>query len=334
MVIYDRAMPSTAPPYLSFAAWLTARHGGPVRKIVLDAGADCPNRDGTLARGGCVFCPSHGAGSGLHAQGLSLTEQWNRGRARLDHPRHLARHVPPARKMLYIAYLQSFSNTHLPLVRLGEVLKEIETFDNLAAIALGTRPDCLDAKKMDRIAASQDAPGPDRRDVWLELGLQSANEATLRRVNRGHGVACLVDAVAAARSRGLLVCLHLMAGLPGEGREDWLRTVDLAGSLDIQAVKFHNLLVLDTAPLASLWRRGDYAPPARETMAAWLAEGLARLRPDVIIQRLTADARPGELLAPAWAADKNGLRQAILDHLQARAWRQGSLHGTPLRDPA
>lgn len=306
-----------ASPYLAFAPWLRRRHGQPVRKIPLDAGGSCPNRLPDSGAGGCSYCTRRGAGTGLHDQGLTLTQQWRHWCEKY------ARRAPNA---LYLAYLQSFSNTFRPARELAALLEEITQFEKLVAIALGTRPDCLDDEKLDMLAAAKHgAPSGTELDIWLELGLQSASDATLRRINRGHDAATLARAASQAARRGLLVCLHVMQGLPGESRSAFFHTIDFVNTLPVQAVKFHNTLVLEGSALAQDWRAGAYVPATREETVAALAEGLARLRPDVVIQRLTADAWPGELLAPAWAADKSALRGDIVAHMLQQGWQQGSL---------
>ncbi|GAB7081245.1 TIGR01212 family radical SAM protein [Megalodesulfovibrio paquesii] len=312
-------------PYLAFAAWLRRRHGRPVRKIPLDIGGSCPNRNPATNTGGCSYCNARGSGTGLHEQGLSLREQWQHW---------VTRQTRRAPNSLYLAYLQSFSNTFRPAAELRELIAEIIQFQNLVAIAVGTRPDCLDDEKLDILARarvpalfSNQLPDPPGRelDVWLELGMQSAADATLIRINRGHDVACLCRAARAAAERGLLVCLHVMHGLPGEKEADFLHTIDVVNTLPVQAVKFHNTLVLEGSALAGQWRRGEYFPPAKAEVIAALAKGIARLRPDIVVQRLTADAWPGELLAPDWAADKPALRAAVVAYLQTQQWVQGTL---------
>lgn len=311
-------MNSSFSPYTSFARWLRQRHGGPVQKIPLDAGASCPNRDPQTTTGGCVFCNLRGSGTGLWHQGLSLTEQWAHWQARYAKRRAATK---------YLAYLQSFSNTFISHSQLVDIMRELTSLPDVVAIAIGTRPDCLDAKKLEILAAARHPPKPDapELDVWLELGLQSANDTTLARINRGHDVQCCLDAVQAAASRGLLLCLHSMFGLPGEGLSEFLQTIHTINRLPVQAVKFHNTLVVRDSALASLWQSGAYSPPSFDATVAALAAGLAHLRPDIVVQRLTADAWHDELLAPDWARDKAALRQGVVDHMAKQGWQQGSL---------
>ncbi|GFK95232.1 Ribosomal protein S12 methylthiotransferase RimO [Fundidesulfovibrio magnetotacticus] len=282
--------------------------GRAARKIPLDAGFSCPNRDGTLSKGGCIFCNARGAGTGLAR--LPLAEQWARWRE--------ARQARWGDVAL-VGYLQAFSNTHGPARRLARVLDELSHIPDLEGLCLGTRPDCLDHEKLALLAAFP------AKELWLELGLQSCNPATLARVNRGHGPESFAEAVRAARDHGLKVCAHLMAGLPGEDERHWDATVDFVASLPVAGVKFHNLHVARGSLLETHWRIGGYEPIALERYAAWLARALARLSPEVVVHRLAADPAHGELLAPEWAGDKRRVHEAIRRAAAASGLRQGDL---------
>ncbi|PKN06890.1 MAG: TIGR01212 family radical SAM protein [Deltaproteobacteria bacterium HGW-Deltaproteobacteria-8] len=319
--------PAEHARFYSLAAFFRARLGAGARKVPLDAGFSCPNRDGTLSRSGCLFCNPAGSGTGLLAQGLSLAEQW-------EHlaPRQRARY-PEAR---LLAYLQSYSNTHASINRLREVLAEISSLPGVAGLCLGTRPDCLDVgpkggggcARLDLLASfvRQDAQaglGPGFDFLQLDLGLQSADDAVLSRINRGHDAACFARATVAAAERGLSVCAHLVHGLPGARPDDLAESVDFLNALPVAGVKFHNLLVCRGAGLEALWRPGGYTPPEQGDYVQALVRALVRLRPDICVQRLAADAAPGELVAPAWAADKNITLSGIRSELARQDTWQG-----------
>jgi radical SAM protein (TIGR01212 family) len=195
--------------YLSLSAYLGKRFGKKVRKVPLDAGSTCPNRDGMLSRSGCVFCPPDGSGTGLLAQGLDLAGQWALWTERFR---------TKYKAELFWAYLQSFTNTHGPASRLRYLLNELEDLPGMVGFSLGTRPDCLDKEKV-RLIAERSTP-----EKWLDLGLQSANNATLQRINRGHDFSSFARAVELAHAHGLKVCAHVMHGLPGETTQDFLDT--------------------------------------------------------------------------------------------------------------
>ncbi len=295
--------------YRSLSTYFRERYKGQVRKIPLDAGFSCPNRDGAISRGGCVFCDARGSGAGLAAPGASLPEQWN-----ALYPR-FARKYP---KTLFFAYLQAFSNTYGPAGKLRRVIDVIAALDGAAGLCLGTRPDCLDEEKCDILA------GAPFREVRLELGLQTSNDETLRRINRGHDAAAFARAARMAAAKGLSVTAHLMAGLPGEDGEDFLRSVAFVAALPVAAVKFHNTIVTRGCPLASLYRNGGFVPLAREDYIDLLCRAIPLLRPDMTLERLNADPAPGELLAPDWAGDKSVFLRELAQALERRDVRQGT----------
>ena len=301
-----------------------ARLGAAVRKAALDAGFSCPNRDGTLSRAGCSFCNPAGSGTGLAA--LPLAGQWA-----LQVPRIRARD-PQAR---ILAYLQAYSNTHASPERLRAVLEETAALPGVCGLCLGTRPDCLDVGSGEaRLDVLASFVRPDGLPfMQLDLGLQSADDAVLARANRGHGARVFAEAAQAAAARGLLVCAHLVHGLPGAGPHDLTRSVEFLNALPVSGVKFHNLLVCRGAPLAREWQEGRAPLPELEDYVAALMEALERLRPDICVERLFADPAPGELLAPAWAADKAAGLRLLRRELDRRNTWQGRLNFCPERLP-
>ncbi|MBF0480181.1 MAG: TIGR01212 family radical SAM protein [Desulfovibrionaceae bacterium] len=300
--------------YYSLSRQLRQRLGSKAGKIPLDAGFSCPNRDAATGLGGCLYCPPHGAGSGAHARGESLADQWDKGLARLA-----AKH-PGA---IPLAYLQAYSNTHGPLARLREVLAQVAALPGVGGLCLGTRPDCLDGAKLAAIA------GTGFKEIRLEIGLQSSDPDTLARINRGHTPEDFARAARAAAASGLTVCAHVIAGLPGENQAHFLRTVDFINRLPVAAVKFHNCYVAKDTGLAGLWREGAYEPLTREAYLAMIVAALEALRPDIAVERLGADPAPGELLAPDWAGDKRGLLDRINARLEALdAWQGKHCHAS------
>lgn len=313
----------------SLASHLKRRFGAHVRKIPLDAGAGCPNRDGTLGRSGCIFCNPKGSGSGLLAQGLDLAAQWEYWRARFVR-RGADR---------FLAYLQSYTNTYGPPERLAALLERLAGLPGLVGLCVGTRPDCCENDKLDRLAAFRDtlplAPDGSAAPIILELGLQSADDAVLTRIRRGHDAACFADATKRAAARGLEVCAHVVAGLPGvtDGGADLCRSVAFLNALPVAHVKFHNCYVCSGSGLAAEWRSGRYAPPSLPDYAAWLTEALADLRPGTVVHRLVADPDPGELLAPDWAACKAEVLAIVRRRLELRHLWQGCRAGCPDAPP-
>ena len=305
--------------YRSLDSWLRSRHGEKVQKIPLDAGSGCPNRDGTVGTGGCTFCNAIGSGSGRRHE--SLASQWEYWRAR--HARS-----PRTRNVrLFLGYLQAFTNTYGPASRLAALLDELKGLPGLVGASVGTRPDCVDAEKM---AVMASVPWP---ECWLELGVQSCHDHTLRRINRGHSAADAEKAVRLAAEFGVHTCVHLMAGLPGETGDDFLETVRWTASLPVRGVKLHNLYVPEGTALEQDWKRGAYRPMEEEGYVELAAKALTLLPSSVVIHRLCADPAPGELSAPAWAMDK-GITVMHIDRLLAyNDWWQGKHCDAPDADP-
>lgn len=306
------------PLYYDLNTYFRRRFGFRVHKISVDAGLSCPNRDGTLGRAGCLFCNPRGSGTGAHARGESITHQLERGMA------FLARRYKAAG---FMAYFQSFSNTYAPVEQLATLYTEALAVPGVLGLSIGTRPDCVGAPVLDLLADLART-----RLVWVEYGLQSACDRTLAAINRGHDVACFERAVTATHARGLPVCAHVILGLPGEGRADMLATADYLARLPVAGVKLHLLYVVRGTPLEALYRREAYACLEQADYVDLVCDVLERLPPEMVIQRLTGDPHPAELVAPAWSLRKQETRQMIQATLRRRGTRQGSRRrsaGTP-----
>jgi radical SAM protein (TIGR01212 family) len=298
--------------YRDYNSYLREIFGCRVQKITLDAGLGCPNRDGTVGRGGCIYCNEKGSGTGA-ARSAGISEQIRAGKERL------ARRYK-ARK--FIAYFQSFSNTYAPLPRLAALYGEALADPDIVGLNIGTRPDCVSNETLDHLAALSE-----RSLVCMEYGLQSAKDETLERIHRGHTVVAFIDAVDRTRERKIPVCAHLILGLPGEDTEDMLQTAELIASLDVQAVKIHLLYVIKGTELDAMYRAGRYSCLSREEYAAAVGEFLAVLPHGMVIQRLTGDPHPEELVAPAWALDKRGNLEAVKAYMEKKGLYQGMRRG-------
>lgn len=228
--------------------------------------------------------------------GTSLLDQWNIWRDR---------YAQSGRKQAYIAYLQSFSNTYGPPERLASLMSTIQSLPDVAGISIGTRPDCLDAQKLDILAASH------LPETWLELGVQTSHNDTLRLINRRHDAAISAWAIKEAAARGIRVCAHVIFGLPNETPEQMLQTIHWLNDLPILGIKFHNLYVCHHTALATMHSQGAYTPLTRQAYIDILVEALCILRPDIVVHRLTGDPELSELVAPLWAAEKPDLIRDI-----------------------
>lgn len=307
------------PLYRDYNSYLRQRFGCRVQKVTLDAGLTCPNRDGTLGNRGCVYCNDKGSGTGAARQGVGIREQLEAGKKALGKKYKAEK---------FLAYFQSFSNTYAPLARLQEIYEEALSTPDVVGLCIGTRPDCIPDPVLDYIQRLSQ-----RALIWMEYGLQSAHESTLKWIRRGHGVAAFVDAVQRTRRRNLPVCAHVILGLPGEGLPEVLETARFLGRLDIQAVKIHALYVIKGTTLAKWHRDGAFRCLTREEYAKLVGEFLALLPPHIIIQRLTSDPHREELEAPLWALEKQQTLKAIRTYMTDRGLVQGRGFATHAHTP-
>uniref|UniRef100_A0A7C3V452 TIGR01212 family radical SAM protein n=1 Tax=Desulfobacca acetoxidans TaxID=60893 RepID=A0A7C3V452_9BACT len=299
-----------ALPYRDLNSYLRERFGHRVQKVTLDAGLTCPNRDGRVGVGGCLYCNCRGSGTGAWGRGLSLRQQLEEGMTRLGRRYGASR---------FIAYFQSYSNTYGPLETLRTLYYEALAFPEVVGLSIGTRPDCLSPAILDLLAEIAR-----ERLLWLELGLQSVHDKTLRLINRGHDAACFTRAVAAAAALGLEVVAHVILGLPGEGPGEMAATARYLAGLPVQGVKIHLLYVVRGSALESLYRSGNYRPLEEGEYINLAADFLELLPPHLVIHRLTGDPHPEELVAPAWCRNKSRVLAGIRAELARRKSRQGS----------
>ena len=297
--------------YNDFNTYLRNLFGCRVQKITVDAGLTCPNRDGTLSTGGCIYCNSRGSGTGAHAKGLSITQQLINGK------RALAKRYK-AKK--FIAYFQSFSNTYAPLPTLQSLYAEALSVDDVVGLSIGTRPDCMDDAVLDLL---QDYAK--RYLIWIEYGLQSAKDATLTFINRGHDVQCFKDTVEKTRHRNIKICAHVILGLPHETRQDMLHTAKTLAALEIDGVKLHLLYVIKGTPLETLYLKGEYKCLQQDAYVEIVCDFLEQIPAEMVVQRLTGDPHPGELVAPNWAIHKAQTLEKIRQTLEIRDSWQGKL---------
>ncbi len=301
--------------YYDLNTYFRAKFGERVHKLTVDAGFDCPNRDGRIAFGGCIYCNPQGSGTGLHARGLSIREQLECSKAPVTR-RFKARK--------FIAYFQSFSNTYAPLPILRKAYDEALAVPDIVGLSIGTRPDCIDE---DVLALLSNYARHSL--VWVEYGLQSAHDRTLTAIRRGHDVRCFVDAVERTRNRGIAICAHVILGLPGESRRDMLDTARLVADLGLDGIKLHLLYVVGDTPLAEAYLSGAYRCLEQAEYADLVCDVIERLPPDMVIQRITGDPHPRELVAPAWALEKKATIEMIHARFEARQTRQGSHYRPP-----
>jgi len=296
--------------YLDLNTVLRKRFGGRVQKVTLDAGFTCPNRDGARGSGGCIYCNDRGSGSGRYRSQPDVLEQLREGIL-------FCRRRYKAEK--FLAYFQSFSNTYGPLAHLERLYKGVLTEPGVVGLSIGTRPDCLDEEKLDLLAEMASTAM-----IWLEIGLQSACDATLQRINRGHTVAEFEWAVREAHARDLQVCAHVILGLPGEDHSNVMHTADYCSFLNVEGVKLHQLYVERGTVMEEEYRSRRYRPLSQDSYVQWVVDFLERIPPQTVIQRLTGDPAPDRLVAPDWSLDKHETRRLIYQRMEERQTFQGA----------
>ena len=284
---------------------LKARFGQRVRKLALHAGFTCPNRDGTLGRGGCTFCS---------------VSSFNRGDAEIPVNEQLAaRRTELKRASRFIAYFQAYTSTYAEVEELRRLYAEATRAADIVGLCVGTRPDCVPDSVLEILADYRQRG----YEVWLELGLQTAHDETLHRINRGHDFAAYADAVSRAHRHGVPVCTHVIIGLPGESaamcQETHARVLDLG----VAGLKLHPLMIVNGSSMATQYARGELLAPLIDDYAATSAELIRRTPSEVVFHRVTATAREPTLIAPDWCHTSWPAIHAICEDLM-RNGIQGS----------
>lgn len=298
----------------TFGQAMLNRYGERVHKLTLNADFTCPNRDGSKGRGGCTFCNN----VSFNPNGRNpptISEQLEAGR-------QVIRKRTGAHK--YIAYFQAYTNTYADVTRLAELYGQALADPDIIGLSVGTRPDCVPGAVLDLLASYQDQG----KEVWLELGLQSAWDDTLERVNRGHGFEEYRVAVRNAHARNLQVCTHLIVGLPGETPDHYMATLQRVLDLGVEGIKLHPLHVVKGTLLANQWRRGEYQPLSLDDYIAIACDMIEHTPMDVIYHRVTATASASILLAPDWCAKKWDVINRITREFHRRQTRQESATDT------
>jgi len=295
--------------YNDFNSWLRNRYGCRVQKITLDAGLSCPNRDGTISSSGCIYCNPLGSGTGAHKKGLSITHQLVEGKTALR-KRYKAER--------FIAYFQSFSNTYAPLEKLKSLYEEALSVEDVIGLSIGTRPDCISEPVLELLQGYA-------RDylVWLEYGLQSANDETLSIINRGHTFQCFKEAVELSRHRNLKLCAHIILGLPHEGKEQIRETAKAVARLGIDGIKLHLLYIIKDTQLEKIYTNGKYRCLEQQEYVDMVCDFIEYMPEKMVIQRLTGDPHRRELVAPNWALNK----RETLDLIEKTFEKRGSYQG-------
>ena len=297
--------------YYPFSRFLKERFGQKIFRVTVDAGFTCPNVDGTVAKGGCVYCDNRSFSPNRRLPRKTIREQVERGIELLQKRYNTDQ---------FLAYFQAATNTYAPVEKLRRLYDEALEHANIVGLVVGTRPDCVPDDVLDLLDeyAAQ-------RFVSLELGLQTIHDRSLDWMNRGHHFDSFVDAVERCRHRPLDLCAHVILGLPGETRDDMLATAKVLGSLPIHAVKVHNLHVVKDTPMETMYQQGEVRMLEFEEYIALVCDFLELLAPTQVIQRLNGDSPPSYMVAPMWCLEKARILNAVAAELERRDSWQGKL---------
>lgn len=299
-------------PYHSLDYMLRETFGEKIYKVTLNGGMSCPNRDGKLGNRGCIFCSAGGSGDFAANAALSITRQ-------IDSQISILREKRPIRH--FIAYFQAYTNTYAPVAYLRKIFCEAIAHPDVAALSIGTRPDCLDEDILDLLEELNTI-----KPVWIELGLQTIHEQTAAYIRRGYPLAVFDLAVKNLRRRNIDVIVHTILGLPGENTDEILQTIHYLNQKDIQGIKLQLLHVLSGTDLADDYLKGQFRVLDREEYLKLLIQCLEHLKPEIIIHRLTGDGPKDLLIAPLWASRK----REVLNMLHHRMKEQNSYQGKAL----
>ena len=300
----------SGPPYLTYSRYLKQRHGCAVHRVAVDAGFSCPNRKGGRAGAGCSYCDADGSRAPYVSGTLERQVRDGLSFYRRTHG-----------DGKYILYFQAYSNTNAPVNELRALYDAGLALADFRGLNVATRPDCLDEEKADLIASYREKG----LEVWVELGLQSASDETLRRVGRGHTTADFERAFQVLRSRRLKVAAHLIFGLPGEGRKEILETMRFLARLRPDGVKIHNLHVPRGTIIAEDYRGGEITIPSPRRHLEYVIAAIERLPPETVIMRLTCDTPVERLAAPRNFWPKEKFLSTLDREMRARGAIQGRL---------
>jgi uncharacterized protein len=300
---------NSKPRYNSYGRFLRERFGCRVYKVSVDAGFSCPNRDGTVAFGGCSYCNNDSFRPLSAARPNPISQQVREG------VEYLRKRY---RAEQFIVYFQPFSNTHAPLDKLIPLYEEALSHPDVVGLSLGTRPDCVDESKLlwlEKIART--------RFVTLEYGLQSVYDTTLARINRGHNFQCWVDAMNRSRGRGIWLCTHLILGFPWESREEMLKAADIISDKGLHFLKLHHLHIVRNTAMEKEYQGKPFPLLGLEEYADLAIDFLERLNPAIFVERLFGVAPEDQLIGPLWGKSKGEIQHYIGQRMAIRNTWQG-----------
>ena len=297
------------PHYNDYGTWIRRQFPYRVQKISIDAGFTCPNRDGRISTGGCIYCDNRTFNPSYCQRRHSVTQQLEEGK------RFFAHKYPD---MKYLAYFQAFTNTYAPLAQLKALYEEALQVEDIVGIVIGTRPDCVSDELLDYLAALNQ-----RTFVLVEYGVESANNDTLLRINRGHSFEQSCDAIKRTKQRGLLTGAHIILGLPGEDAAESLRQASVISSLPIDILKIHQMQIIRGTRLADEYAATPFHIYTVDEYIQLIAEYIQRLRPDLILERFVSQSPKELLIAPHWGLKNYEFTNLLVNYLKQNKIYQG-----------
>ena len=302
--------------YYSFNDYLRSKFGERVHRISLNAGFTCPNRDGTLDSEGCLFCNEEGF-SHLTKEVPNLQKQIEDG-IKLSQNRFKAKK--------FIAYFQNATNTNAPPDQLKKAYDVIKLFPEIVGLFISTRPDSIDDEKLNLIESYSD-----NYDVWIEYGVQTSNDNTLSIINRKHSFSQSEDAIKRTKEKNIKVAAHIILGLPGESKEDMIKTARSLAGLSIDGVKLHVLHVLRDTKLNDLFISGKAKILEQSEYVSLACDFLEIMKPDCVVMRLVSDANKNVLVCPKWINEKQKVIEEIRQEFKRRNTKEGSKYAQSMR---
>lgn len=298
--------------YRKYSDYLKETYGDKVYKIPINLPVTCPNRDGKVAKGGCIYCGDVGTGYEMRSASESIKQQLEENIDKIR-KRYKAKY--------FIPYLQNFSNTYMPLTQFKEVLKELK-HEECVEIAISTRPDCINKGYLEALKEWQ---GVTNKAVCIELGLQTINYRTLQKINRGHSLAEYLDAMMQIKAYGFKTCTHVIVDLPWDDLKDVEETAKCLSAMQNTYVKLHALYVVKETPLAAAYQKGKVEMVTLEEYKKRVITFLRFLSPDVVVQRIIGRAPEEYTLFANWGTSWWKIHDEIVEEMEAKGYKQGDL---------
>lgn len=304
------------PHYYDYGTWIRQQFPFRVQKISIDAGFSCPNRDGRIGYGGCIYCDNRTFNPAYCNHQKSITEQLEEGKL------FFARKYP---QMKYLAYFQAYTNTYADIPTLRRMYEEALSVEDVVGIVIGTRPDCISDELLDYLEELNN-----RTFLMVEYGIESTNDDTLRFIHRGHTFACSRTAVEKTKARGILTGGHIILGLPGEDAQESLRQAPIISSLPLDILKIHQMQIIKGTQLARIYQEHPFPLYTVDEYIRLISEYIQRLRPNLILERFVSQSPANMLVAPHWGLKNYEFTHRLIHFLNEKGTYQGQIESSDI----